>query len=298
MPFINLFATKTSINNVAFSERIDEARQLIANADHILIGAGSGLSTAAGLDYAGDDFQREFKPWIEKYGIKDLYSSSFYPFETEEERWAYWAKHIWFTRYRIGGTSLYKELLQLVAGKDYFVITTNTDAQFLKSGFEPKRIFYTQGDYAYLQDAEGVDKHLYYNEAKVMQMLAHTTDCRISTEMVPRDPVNGHQMAVNLRCDDTFVEDMHWHEMQKLYEAFVNRACRERLVLLEFGVGFNTPVIIRFPFERLATQFDNISLIRFNKDYPQLTEGVPHLYICFREPIDKKLLKKLGSSDL
>lgn len=298
MPFINLFATRTSINSEAFSKRIDETRQLIANADHILIGAGSGLSTAAGLDYAGEDFKREFKPWIVKYGINDLYSSSFYPFETEEERWAYWARHIWFTRYRIGGTPLYRELLQLVKDKDYFVITTNTDGQFLKSGFASERVFYTQGDYAYLQDAKGVDKHLYYNEAKVRQMLAHTVDCRIPTEMVPYDPVNGHRMAVNLRCDDTFVEDEHWHEMQRRYETFVNEAYKKRLVLLEFGIGFNTPVIIRFPFERLASQFDNIALIRFNKDYPQLTEGIPQHYISFQEPIDEKLLKKLGGSDL
>lgn len=256
------------------------------------------MSAAAGLVYDGEDFRREFRPWIEKYGISDLYSSSFYPFETEEERWAYWAKHIWFTRYRIGGTSLYRELFQLVKDKDYFVITTNTDAQFLKSGFAPERIFYTQGDYAYLQDADGDDKRLYYNEAKVKQMLAQIVDCRIPTEKVPHDPVNGHRMTVNLRCDDTFVEDRHWHEMQHRYETFVNKAYKKKLVLMEFGIGFNTPGIIRFPFEQLAVQFDNISLIRFNKDYPQLTEGTPCHYVCFQEPIDEKLLKKLGSSDL
>lgn len=294
MPFINLFANSyNNANRKPLAERLKKARQAIAHADYIIIGAGSGLSTAAGLSYDGEDFRREFKPWIEKYGITDLYSSSFYPFKTEEERWAYWAKHIWFTRYRISGTPLYKELLKIVDGRDYFVITTNTDAQFMKSGFDPKRLFYTQGDYAYLQDAEGEDKHLYYNEEKVMQMIAHTHDCRIPTSMVPHDPVNGHAMAVNLRCDDTFVEDDNWQTMRSRYEAFISKAYGKKLVLMEFGIGFNTPVIIRFPFERIAAEFPQTTLIRFNKDYPQLTAAQPEQYIYFQEKLDESLLKNL-----
>lgn len=294
MPFINLFANSyNNANQKPLAERLKKARQAIDHADYIIIGAGSGLSTAAGLSYDGEDFRREFKPWIEKYGITDLYSSSFYPFKTEEERWAYWAKHIWFTRYRIGGTPLYKELLKIVDGRDYFVITTNTDAQFMKSGFDPKRLFYTQGDYAYLQDAEGEDKHLYYNEEKVMQMIAHTHDCRIPTSMVPHDPANGHAMAVNLRCDDTFVEDDNWQTMRSRYEAFISKAYGKKLVLMEFGIGFNTPVIIRFPFERIAAEFPQTTLIRFNKDYPQLTAAQPEQYIYFQEKLDESLLKNL-----
>ncbi len=293
MTFINLFANNNGLKPLSLQERVVKAKSLIADADCVLIGAGSGFSTAAGLSYDGDDFRREFRPWIEKYGIKDLYSSSFYPFPTEEERWAYWAKHIWFTRYRIGGTPLYRELLRLVEGKDYFVITTNTDAQFLKSGFDAQRVFYTQGDYAYLQDAEGDDKHLYYNEEKVRQMLANIHDCHIPSSMVPRDPVNGHSMAVNLRCDDTFVEDDYWHAMCRRYEAFVSKARGKRLVLLEFGVGFNTPVIIRFPFEQMAAQFAHAALIRFNKDYPQLTQGNLRQYIVFQENLTAGLLSSL-----
>lgn len=293
MTFINLFANSSSTKQKPFNERLDEARRLIADADYVIIGAGSGLSTAAGLNYDGEDFRQEFRPWINKYDITDLYSSSFYPFETEEERWAYWAKHIWFARYRVGATPLYRELLRLVNGKDYFVITTNVDGQFLKAGFDAKRLFYTQGDYAYLQDAEGEDKHLYYNEAKVSQWLANTDDCRIPSEMIPYDPVNGHLMNVNLRCDDTFVEDGNWHKMYSRYEEFLKLAAGKRLVLLEFGIGFNTPVIIRFPFEEMASRFKNTALIRFNKDYPQLTAGSPKKYIYFQEKLDESLLRRL-----
>lgn len=275
-------------------QRISNARELIANADYVLIGAGSGLSTAAGLSYDGDSFRKEFRWWVEKYGITDLYSSSFYPFKTEEERWAYWARHVWFARYRTAGAPLYKELLRLVINRDYFVITTNVDGQFLKSGFSADRLFYTQGDYCYFQDATGEDKQLYYNEGKVMQMLENTDDdLRIPTAMVPHDPVNGHPMSVNLRCDDTFVEDENWYRMYHRYIDFVRKALGKKVVFLEFGVGFNTPAIIRYPFEQMAEE-SGATLIRFNKDYPQLSAGNPKKYICFQESLNTKMLQQLG----
>ena len=268
---------------------VEQARQWLAEADYILIGAGAGLSAAAGLLYSGEDFEREFSEWISRYGITDLYSSSFYPFATEEERWAYWARHIWFARYRPAGLPLYRQLLQLVerclpadrVGEErYFVLTTNVDAQFEKAGFPRDRIFATQGDYAYFQAADGKNKSLVYNEAWVREALAATDCCRIPTELIPRHPETGEPLTTNLRCDDTFVEDDRWHHQAQRCQDFVSWAQAGRLVLLEFGVGFNTPAIIRFPFERLAAQCRNVSLIRFNRDYPQpmlpeLTRFVP-----------------------
>lgn len=236
----------------SLSERIAHVGRLIADADYILIGAGAGLSAAAGLDYAGKEFEREFQPWIERYGITDLYSSSFYPFKTEEERWAYWAKHIWFSRFRTGGTELYHNILQLIKGKEYFVITTNVDAQFEKSEFAREKIFATQGDYAYLQARNGSTKTLVYNESWVKQALAATIDCEVPTELIPHHPLTGELMSPNLRCDDTFVEDERWHRQKEAYHEFVGKAWGHKLLLLEFGVGFNTPSIIRFPFEQMA----------------------------------------------
>ena len=252
-----------------YSSRISELHKLIAEADHILIGAGSGLSSAAGIDYLGKDFQREFKDWIDRYGITDLYSSSFYPFETEEERWACWAKHIWFARYQPEAKSLYKDLLTTVKDKDYFVITTNVDGQFEKAGFDKDRIFATQGDYAYFQPASGFPKQLYNNKEWVEQALPAIHDCRIPTALIPHTP-DGQHVSMNLRCDSTFVENEHWHHQADRYQQFVLRASQKRLLLLEFGVGFNTPVIIRFPFERMTATFPHTRLVRFNRDYPQL----------------------------
>ena len=269
----------------SLSERIAHVGRLIADADYILIGAGAGLSAAAGLDYAGKEFEREFQPWIDRYVITDLYSSSFYPFKTEEERWAYWAKHIWFSRFRTGGTELYHNILQLIKGKEYFVITTNVDAQFEKSEFAKEKIFATQGDYAYLQARNGSTKTLVYNESWVKQALAATIDCRVPTELIPHHPLTGELMSPNLRCDDTFVEDERWHRQKEAYHEFVGKAWGHKLLLLEFGVGFNTPSIIRFPFEQMAASNSNVSLVRFNRDYPQLMQENVFNFTCFTEEL-------------
>lgn len=274
--------------------RIARVRALFAQADAVIIGAGAGLSAAAGIDYSGDDFRREFRPWIERYGITDLYSSSFYPFATEEERWAYWARHIWFARYRVGGTPLYQALHEWVKGKPHFVITTNVDAQFEKAGFDPERIFATQGDYGYLQDAEGEDRQLYYNEETVREMLAATEDCRIPTRLVPRDPQNGHRMEVNLRCDDRFVEDNHWHRQCDRYADFVRSMQGARLLLLEFGIGYNTPSIIRFPFEQMAARLPHTALVRFNRDYPHAQIQDLPTFIPFPEELNVPLIRRIS----
>ena len=249
--------------------RIDLLCKAIREADHIIIGAGSGLSTAAGIDYAGEDFRREFAPWIERYGITDLYTSSFYPFETEEERWAYWAKHIWFSRYRTGATELYKTLYSKFGIQNStFIITTNVDGQFELAGFPKERIFATQGDYCWFQPAAGTPKTLIDNREWVMRVLPTIKDCRIPTEMIPTMP-DGSPVAMNLRVDETFVEDFHWHQQARRYTDFVQQASQGNLLLLEFGIGYNTPGIIRLPFEQMAQRFPHTTLVRFNRDNPE-----------------------------
>jgi NAD-dependent SIR2 family protein deacetylase len=251
----------------------------------VLIGAGAGLSAAAGIDYSGDDFKREFSDWIERYGITDLYSSSFYPFKTEEERWACWAKHIWFARYRPEAMSLYRSILSLVEGKDYFVITTNVDGQFEKAGFDTARIFATQGDYALFQPASGQPEETYSNREWVEHTLPLIKDCRIPTEWIPKTP-DGEAVSMNLRCDNTFVEDARWHQQANRYADFVEQASRQsNLLLLEFGVGFNTPAIIRLPFEQMAMQLEGATLVRFNRDYPQSYFGNIRNYFSFNEDL-------------
>lgn len=252
----------------AYSGRIERAKKNLHQADFILIGAGAGLSAAAGLDYSGKRFTDNFGPFIEKYGMKDLYSSSFYPFETQEEKWAYWAKHISLNRYDTPVTALYQRLYEFVKVNDHFVITTNVESQFEKAGFDRSRIFEVQGNYANLQCATACHDTLYDNSQLIAKMIAYIQDCRIPSGLVPKCPVCRGDMDVNLRKDGFFVQDKTWHTSKKAYTEFVIRALKGRLVLLELGVGYNTPGIIRFPFESIVHKHPEVTLIRINRDEP------------------------------
>jgi NAD-dependent SIR2 family protein deacetylase len=254
---------------------LQKAETEIAEAEYILIGAGSGLSTAAGINYAGPEFEAAFKDMIARYGFTDLYTSSFYPFRTEEERWAYWSRHIDYARFAPPALPLYKRLLEMVQGKEYFVITTNVDGQFVKAGFDPDKVFEVQGDYGLMQCATACHSKRYSNESLVKQMVVQQKDCRVPSGLVPNCPVCGGPMEINVRKDRFFVEDERWKELSTRYFDFVNEAREKKLVLLEYGVGFNTPVIIRYPFERMAAEFPQTTLIRINKDYPECqTPGI------------------------
>ena len=251
-----------------YMDKIELARKAIHEADFVLVGAGSGLSDEAGLKYSGERFTKNFEPFITKYNFSDLYSSSFYPFKTEEERWAYWAKHISLNRYDTPATELYLNLLKLIRQKEYFVITTNVESQFKKADFDENRIFAMQGDYSLLQCAKGCHSKLYYNENLIASMIKNTKDCRIPSELVPYCPKCGGLMDVNLRKDDSFVEDENWNNAYKRYTSFLKKFAGSKTVLLELGVGFNTPGIIRYPFEKMAFGNKQITLIRINKDHP------------------------------
>lgn len=275
-------------NTDTYWQKIKALQRSLSEADAVIVGAGAGLSAAAGLDYAGEEFRREFAPWIERYGFTDLYTSGFYPFESDEEKWAYWAKHIWFCRYRPGATALYSALLRLVADKDYFVVTTNVDSQFELSGFAPDRIFATQGDYGLFQPASGSPKTLVSNREWVAAALQRMEDCRIPTELIPRMP-DGQPAEMNLRVDDTFVEDYRWHRQAKRYADFVETASHANLLLLEFGIGYNTPGIIRLPFEQMASRYPATTLVRFNRDHPDPYYPGLNRFVSFREDIGDTL---------
>ena len=252
-----------------FVSRLDRAKKAINDADYILVGAGAGLSAAAGLSYSGKRFSDNFKEFIEKYDMKDMYSSGFYPFKTSEEKWAYWAKHIEVNRYSVGKTSLYAKLLKLVENKDYFVITTNVEHQFWINGFDEDKIFATQGDYGFFQCSEACHDKLYYNESQIHEMVEKTTDCKIPSDLIPVCPVCGAEMETNLRKDDLFVQDNEWYEMNRRYVNYLNRIHGKKVVFLELGIGYNTPSIIRFPFEQMTYENENATLIRLNRDFPE-----------------------------
>lgn len=270
-------------------ERTGKAKALINNAECILIGGGAGLSAAAGLTYSGERFTANFADFIRKYGMKDMYSAGFYPFETQEEKWAYWSRHILLNRFLPPALPLYKGLFALVKDKDHFVLTTNVDGQFYKAGFAPERIFAVQGDYGKIQCAKGCHDKLYDDEALVRQMDAEQKNCRVPSYLVPKCPVCGGDMEVNVRKDMYFVQDAAWYGAGARCDAFCEKACGKKTVLLELGVGYNTPTIIRFPFERMTYENEGVFLIRMNADYPEAIEENAKKTVSFGEDMAEVL---------
>lgn len=222
--------------------------QKIKECDAIIIGAGAGLSTSAGFTYSGERFEKYFSDFIDHYHFTDMYSAGFYPFETLEEYWAYWSKHIYYNRYVNAPKNTYHQLLKLVKDKDYFVLTTNVDHQFQKAGFDKKRLFYTQGDYGLWQCSKPCHQQTYDNQDSVLQMIAQQKDRKIPSSLIPHCPRCGAPMTMNLRSDQTFVQDEGWYQAASRYEDFVRRHQGLKIVYLELGVGANTPGIIKYPF--------------------------------------------------
>lgn len=237
-------------DDASYAHELAHLRSALDEASAIVVGAGAGLSTAAGLAYSGARFERLFGDFIDRYGLRDMYSAGFYPFPTLEEQWAYWSRHIWYNRYQPAPKDTYAVLRDLLRERNYFVITTNVDHQFQSAGFSKNRLFYTQGDYGLWQCSVPCHARTYDNRAAVERMVREQADCRIPTELVPRCPVCGKPMAMNLRCDDTFVEDEGWHAAQKRYHSFLDAHETGRVLYLELGVGANTPIIIKYPFWR------------------------------------------------
>lgn len=250
-------------------QKIIKLREAIRDADAIVIGAGAGLSTAAGLTYAGERFERHFADFIQKYGFTDMYSAGFFPFPTPEEQWAYWSRHIWYNRYVDPPKDTYAKLLALVEDKDFFVLTTNVDHQFQRAGFPKERLFYTQGDYGLWQCSVPCHDKTYDNHDVVKRMIEEQTGMRVPTELVPHCPVCGDPMAMNLRADDTFVEDKGWHEAAERYNDFMVAHQTGKVLYLELGVGANTPVIIKYPFWRhtYANPLATYACVNFGEAY-------------------------------
>ena len=261
----------------------------IENARAVVVGAGAGLSVSAGLTYSGERFERRFADFIAKYHFKDMYSAGFYPYASPEEYWAYWSRHIYWNRYDVPAGKPYLDLYGLLRGKDYFVVTTNVDHQFQIAGFDKRRLFYTQGDYGLWQCGRACHDKTYDNETAVRRMVSEQRDMRIPSELVPSCPVCGARMAMNLRCDDTFVEDDGWHTARGRYGAFLRAHEGQRVLFLELGVGGNTPVIIKYPFWRMTAQNKEAFYACVNLHDAYCPEEIGHRSLCLDADIGSVL---------
>lgn len=271
------------------SAQIERLKTALQECDAVVIGAGAGLSASAGFEYTGERFEKYFSDFAGKYGIRDMYSGGFYPFPAKEEFWAYWSRYIFINRYTDAPKPVYENLLKLVQGKDYFVITTNVDHCFQKAGFDKKRLFYTQGDYGLFQCSEPCCDETFDNEAAIREMVDRQRDMRIPSELIPRCPHCGRPMTLNLRSDDSFVEDEGWHRAAERYENFLRTRAGQRILFLELGVGYNTPVIIKYPFWRMTAKNPAAVYACINKGQAICPNEIENRSLCIDADIGNTL---------
>lgn len=286
--FSRIQTTKSTEN---ISDNIEKLKEKIRTADAVVIGAGAGLSTSAGFTYSGERFEKYFSDFRQKYGFEDMYSGGFYPYQTLDEYWAYWSRYIFVNRYQDAPKPIYENLLKLVAEKDYFVITTNVDHCFQKAGFDKKRLFYTQGDYGLFQCSEPCCRETFDNEAIVLEMLNRQKDMKIPTELLPVCPHCGKPLTMNLRSDDKFVEDEGWHRAAERYENFLRIRAGEKILFLELGVGYNTPVIIKYPFWQMTAKNPNSTYACVNKGQAVCPPEIRYKSICINDDISNVINK-------
>ena len=292
----------------SYSDKILQIKEKIEEADAIIIGAGAGFSTSAGFVYNGERFDKYFSDFRKKYGFSDMYSGGFYPYKTLEKHWGYWCRYIYINRYMDAPKPVYQNLHDLVKEKDYFVLTTNVDHCFQKAGFDKNSIFYTQGDYGLFQCSEPCHKENYENEEIIKKMvlsqgfqikdgeLQKPEDGEIKrivpSGLIPYCPHCGKPMSMNLRSDQTFVEDRGWHQAAERYEKFIQEHKKQKIVFLELGVGYNTPVIIKYPFWQMTNTFEHAFYVCLNQREAYAPEEIRKKSVCMNEDIGE-VLKEL-----
>ena len=280
-------------------EAIEQLKQIISEAETVVIGAGSGLSTSAGFTYSGERFEKYFSDFAVKYGFQDMYSGGFTPFASLEERWAYWSRYIMINRYMDPPKPVYNNILSLVRNKDYFVLTTNVDHCFQKAGFDKERLFYTQGDYGLFQCSEPCHQKTYDNEKQIRAMWEFRNEMKIPSELVPHCPVCGKPMSMNLRADDTFVTDEGWDQAANRYQTFLqsrnitSRSGQQEgtgnVLFLELGVGRNTPGIIKYPFWQMTAKNPNAQYVCINFGEAFAPYEIEKRSLCINDDIGEVL---------
>ena len=296
--------TEKSTNNC--SAQIDRLKKALYDADAVVIGAGAGLSTSAGFAYTGERFERYFHDFGTKYSFTDMYSGGFYPYQTLEEHWAYWSRYIYINRYMNAPKPVYEKLYELVKDKDYFVLTTNVDHCFQKADFDKHRLFYTQGDYGLFQCSRPCHQNTYDNENMIREMVeaqgyvigtdgtlilpdGTSPNMSVPTELVPLCPKCGKPMSMNLRADDTFVEDEGWHRAAGRYSDFLRRHKNMKVLFLELAVGYNTPTIVKYSFWRMVHDWKDATYACLNYGEAYAPDEIKKRSICINGDIGEIL---------
>lgn len=278
---------RTTKSTESYSVQIDKLKKSLSECDAVVIGAGAGLSTAAGFTYSGERFNQYFSDFKAKYGFDDMYYGGFYPYKSQEEFWAYWSRYIYINRYMDIPSDLYTKLFDLVNDKDYFVITTNVDHCFQRAGFDKKRLFYTQGDYGLFQCSEPCCQETFDNEGIIKAMYEQQRNMKIPSELIPKCPHCGKPLTTNLRADDKFVQDEGWYIASERYSNFLRTRQNQKILFLELGVGYNTPVIIKYPFWQMTAKNPKAIYACINMGEAVCPLEIKHQSICIDNDISK-----------
>lgn len=284
------------------TDKVSEIRDRLKQADAVVIGAGAGLSTAAGFTYSGERFHTFFQDFAKKYRFEDMYTGGFYPYKSFNEHWAYWSRYIYINRYMEPPKPVYQELYRMVKDKDYFVLTTNVDHCFQKAGFDKKRLYYTQGDYGLFQCSKPCHQETYDNAEIILEMVKaqgwqigadHSlylpdgvaAKMSVPDELIPHCPKCGAPMSMNLRADDTFVQDAGWDQAAKRYGMFLRRHKDAKVLFLELGVGYNTPGIIKYPFWQMTAENPKALYVCVNYGEAVCPKEIENQSICINGDI-------------
>ncbi len=280
---------KTTKYTKEYLLKIDELKQAFAECDDVVIGAGAGLSAAAGLLYSGERFKELFEPYIERYGLTDMYTAGFYNHATPEDYWGYWCKHIYYNRFAAQVNNVYFNLKNLVKSKNYFVVTTNVDHQFQIGGFSKQRLFYTQGDYGLFQCSVPCHNKTYDNEQTILKMLEKLQDLKVPTKLIPYCPKCGAPMEPSLRKDSTFVQDEGWNSAYNRYEQFIKSIKGKKVLFLDLGIGYNTPAIIKYPFWQMTYNNKNATYACINLNNSNCPKEIKSRSVCIDADIKDTL---------
>jgi NAD-dependent SIR2 family protein deacetylase len=252
------------ISGHSSAETIDAIARAIGKSERVLIGAGAGLSAAAGIDYTDTiTFARVFPKWAER-GYRMQYEFVGFEDWLEPAKWAYWATHLNHVFYQFPPSPLYQKLHAIIRERDFYVITSNADGLFIKSGFEADRVFQAQGNYERLRCTKSCTPETWDTKPFIDRILLHINYETLEVAdpaALPTCPNCGAPLFVAFRAREEYAEQA------ANYHQWLNESLDQRLVVMEIGVGFNTPGVIRWPFERLVNIHGDVLFVRINGDY-------------------------------
>ena len=282
-------------STAGYWDKINQTADKIKNADCLLVGIGAGMSATGGLNYSDPVLGQKWYPEYFRLGKKTIIEimREYWPVSINEDNaaffWGFWSRHIYHIRYECEALSPYIDLFNIVKNKTYFLCTTNVDCQLTKAGFDESLIFSPQGDYGLFQCEKPCAQDVYNNESMVITMMENmVSPFEIRKEDIPRCPKCGCLLMPNLRCDDRFVDEPHLKNLET-YTDYLNNIQKKKIVLLELGVGYNTPVIIRYPFEAITLRCHHATLVRINISDAGVSKSLIEKSICIEDDIGKVL---------